>query len=608
MMDRQQALSLAKKYIPDAHRPLPLDAPQLQRLQQTPETLAQIDTNGDQQISQAELAQAFLDQRIPAEGMTHSPPSAQTQLSFVDSESPLAPQGPDPQTPFLQGSQTLGISSPDQVLSVPISRARVDTQERNLDTLVNQVKTPDQVAALLKAVNYDIERGKPFGGDGPLGAMAPEETLKKFSGVCRDIHQLGAYILSQNGYTAQQVGYVAGRTSHSLLTYADKDKGYGIIEYGHHYSPEDIAKLLGRPALSPQEALLALRPEAKVIFGWTPPEKSQNGSVQDIYYTLGHQLYHESLRLKHQDGVSIDSIRGLEIEKTLNEHWSIKAGVRGDSPGDPTGKHATYVAAGYQWGDFDNWGRIALGAQYRPNEGSHVVGPNTWERNPTTLLGFNLEGKVTPFKFQLGPNHSTSTTLRGQLAGAFLALNHKKESDAGQMVNAGYGFDLDLLTGLPKANLRLSQNFSGQLSEGFNYQAEVFVDNDVFLSAAAYGMGGRGFYANIGANATLTYTHGGFSTYLGGQYLFQQVNNLETSGIKMGLGYQTGRFSFSTGADLFPSAEGLHVRSFQRVGLNLTDSAHLYLTAQQENIFHKKVGKYSNPGTMGVGAGLQVKF
>lgn len=610
MMDRQMALNLAKQYIPDAAQPLRLNDQKLQQLQLSPEQLAKIDANGDTQISQDELVEAIVANQVKLDPLSSATPSSQTSLAFVEPEStaPARKKGPTPQEPFLAGPQALGISKPDQVLSVNPSTASVDTGERNLDSLVGKVKTPDQVAALLDAVNYDSERGKALGGDGPLGAMAPEDTLSKFSGVCRDIHQLGAYVLSQNGYTAQQVGYVAGRTSHSILAYAEPGKGYGIVEYGRNYSPEDIAKLLGRPALSPREALLALRPEAKVVFGWTPPEKGQDGSVKDIYYTLGHQLYHESLRLKHQDSISVDQIRGVEIEKTLGEHWSIKAGIRGEMPGDPTGKNAKYIAAGYQWGDFDNWGRVSLGAQHRPNEGSHVVGPNTWEANPTTLLGVNIEGKVTPFKANLGNHHRTSTTVQGQLSGAFAAFNDKKESDAGQRVNAGYGYDSDLLTGLPKVNLRLSQNFEGRIAEGLTYKSELFVDNDVFLSAAAYGMGGKGFYANIGANTTLTYTQGGFSTYLGGQYLFQQVNNLETSGIKTGASYQTGRFSFGTGADIFPSAEGVHLRTNQRVGLNITDSAHLYLGAQQEKIFSDKAGAYSNPGTIGVGGGLQVKF
>jgi len=253
MMDRQMALNLAKQYIPDATQPLRLNDPQLQKLQLSPEQWAKIDANADAQLSQDELVDAIVANQVKLDPSSSATPSSQTSLDFVDSNTaPARPKGPTPLAPFLAGPQALGISKPDQVLTVNPSTASVDTGERNLDSLVGKVKTPDQVAALLDAVNYDTERGKALGGDGPLGAMAPEDTLSKFSGVCRDIHQLGAYVLSQNGYSAQQVGYVAGRTSHSILAYAEPGKGYGIVEYGRNYSPEDIAKLLGRPALSPR--------------------------------------------------------------------------------------------------------------------------------------------------------------------------------------------------------------------------------------------------------------------------------------------------------------------------------------------------------------------
>jgi hypothetical protein len=608
-VDRQTALNLAREYIPDANRPLRLKDQKLQALKLSSEQTQKIDTNNDQQISQAELAEAIFTHQVDLNPKSSAQPSSQTSLNFVESGNPpLRPKSPEPFKPFLAGPQSLGISDPKQSLIVERSSAEVDTDERDLDTLSSKVTTPDQVATLLDAVNYDTERGKAMGGDGPLGAMAPEDTLQKFSGVCRDIHQLGAYVLSQNGYTAQQVGYVAGHTSHSILSYAKGDSGYGIVEYGRNYSPEDIAQLLGRPALSPREALLALRPEAKVIFGWDPPEKGKSAAVKDIYYTLGHQLYQESLRLKHEDSASFDTIRGLEIEKTLGEHWSVKGGIRGNMPGDPTGKEAKYIAAGYQWGDFDNWGRVSLGAQHRPNEGAHIVGPNTWESNPTTLLGASIAGKVTPFKANLGHNHRTSTTIQGAASGAFAAFNDKKESDAGERVNAGYGFDSDLLTGLPQLNLRVSQNFEGQITKNLSYRSELFVDNDVYLSAAAYGMGGKGFYANVGANAMLTYSQGNFSGYVGGQYLVHQVNNLETSGIKLGGTYKSGSLSFASEAEVFASPEGTHLRTQQRLGLDITERANIFLGAQQEQIFNSQVGNYSNPGTVGANAGIKVNF
>ncbi|MEZ0372255.1 MAG: hypothetical protein ACAI44_24415 [Candidatus Sericytochromatia bacterium] len=605
-MDRQLALTQAKLFIPDTNKcPASKDKTFLLNAA----ALKQIDTDGNLQISQSELTEAFAqdlvslskDSKRIVANILHP------ELSFVDEPKPKV----GPPTPFKSdypGAQTLGITNPRQdVLLVKPSTAKIDTSVRNLDTLTQTMKTPDQVARLLGAINYDNERGQAMGGDGPLGAQKPEDTLSMFSGVCRDIHQLGAYILTQNGYNAVQVGYVAGRTSHSLLAYEDGAKGYGVIEYDRVYSAAEVEKLLGRPALSPREAISALRPEAKVIFGWTPPKKGEEGNVQNIYYTMGHRLYQESLRLQHQDRLEVDRQHGVEIEKTLGEHWSIKAGVNFDSPGDPTAAGAVHAAVGYQWGDFDNWGRVSLGVQHRPNDGAHVVGPNTWQPNPTTLGGLSIEGKVTPFKYT-GDRFWTSTTLYGHASGAFMALNHAKESDAGAIKDGKFGYDSDYITGLPSANLRLSQNFGGKITDHLSFRNELFLDNDVYLSAAAYAMGGKDLYANIGVNGKLMYENGPFNAYLGAQYLFKQVNNNEATGIATGVGYKAGPVSLGAGATVSKSEEGIRLQTHESINLHLNDRATLFAGAQQEAIFNSKVGAYSNPGGTNFMGGLKIDF
>ena len=52
--------------------------------------------------------------------------------------------------------------------------------------------------------------------------------------------------------------------------------------------------MLGRPALSHEEALLAVRPEAKLINSYTRPEADAEGSIDKLYYTTGHKLYNET--------------------------------------------------------------------------------------------------------------------------------------------------------------------------------------------------------------------------------------------------------------------------------------------------------------------------
>lgn len=591
-MNRESAIRLAVSFIPDANRPQAINGP---RWGLAEKELNLLDINGDAQLSQMELADAFI------RGQVVQPDKTQ-QLTFFKERPPQRPE-----TRF-GGAQTLGVSKPEQVMVVDSAAADINLGERNLDNMTESVKTPDQVATLLGSINYDTERGKPLGGDGPLGAQTPEDTLNGFSGVCRDIHQLGAYLLQQNGYNALQVGYVANRTSHSVLAYQEPGKGYGVIEYGRVYTPADLETLLGRPALSPQEAISALRPEAKVIFGWTPPEKGQNGYVENIYYTMGHRLYQETLKLKHEDSLEIDNVRGLQLEKTLGEHWSIKINQQLESPGDPTGKHASSIAAGYQWGNFDNWGRVSLGVQHRPNEGKHVVGPNTWEKNPTTLIGVSVEGKVTPFKHRFNDRVSTSTTIYGNLSGAAVAINDKKKSDNGKRVSEGIGYDNDIITGLPQANIRVSQNLDADLGKGFKIQNEAFMDTDLYLGIASWSMGGKILPANIGVSSTLQYEKGPVKAYVGGQYLFHQVNNLEATGAIAGVKYDTGRLSLAADSRVFGSPEGTRVVTGQQVGVKITKDVDIHLRAQQENIFNKEIGHYTNAGGMSFGGGVSVRF
>ncbi|MBC7472777.1 MAG: hypothetical protein H7263_00680, partial [Candidatus Sericytochromatia bacterium] len=239
----------------------------------------------------------------------------------------------------------------------------------DLGQAVSRFKTPEQVASLLGSIPYDNERGKPMGGDGPLGTQTPDDTLKKYTGVCRDVHQLGAYLLSQNGYEATQVGYVGARTSHSITVYKEPGgKGYGIVEYGKVYNPDQIKTMLGgRYANSPEEAVNALNfGTATAIYKWTPPKEGQEGHVEGVFYTQKFQNYHKTLQLDHKDGVIFDSQLGLQIEKTLSDKWSIAVGKKFESPGDPTAKDSVHATVGYKTGDENNWFSASVGVQYRP--------------------------------------------------------------------------------------------------------------------------------------------------------------------------------------------------------------------------------------------------
>lgn len=469
----------------------------------------------------------------------------------------------------------------------------------DLNSVASTFNTPEKVAGLLGSIPYDKERGKNFGGNGPLGAKTPENTLTDYSGVCRDIHQLGAYLLSQNGYEAIQMGYVGAQTSHSITVYKPPGgKGYGIVEYGKVYSPEQIQKLLGgRYASSPEEAVNALNfGTATAIYKWTPPKQGEVGHVEGIFYTDKFKNYHKTLELQHRDGIVFDRQLGVEIEKTLSEKWSIKAGMNFDSPGDPTAAAAVHTAVGYKTGNENNWFSLSLGAQYRPNDGARQVGTLNWTSNPTFLMGANIAGQVRPINYQFLPNQFLRTTLTGNLGGAFLAVNKEKKSDAGTKVdNDSLSYDVNYVSTLPNAKIGIREDVAGKAGP-FTYNTGVFYNYDANLMIAAMGMGAKNpiEFANIGVDGRINYTNGGLSLGVGGAYLFHQVNNLDTTAVGIDSSYNFGKVQVFTGAAWMGSVEGSRVLLNQGVNYNFTDSLALTAKTQQEFIITRNKESYTN--------------
>ena len=484
---------------------------------------------------------------------------------------------------------------------------------KSLDEVSKEFNSPEKVASLLGSIDYNDERGKPMGGGGPLGTQKPEDTLKQFTGVCRDVHQLGAYMLKQNGYEAVQMGYVGARTSHSITMYKDpKGEGYGVIEYGKVYSPEKIKDMLGgRYANSPEEALNALNfGTATTIYKWTPPEKGKEGSVEGVFYTSKYQNYHKTLQLEHKDSIVIDRQLGLQIEKTLGEKFSIKAGVNFDSPGDPTAKNAVHTTIGYKTGNEDNWFSASVGAQYRPNDGARVVGTTEWINNPTLLAGADVRGQVTPFKANLGENHRTSTVISGNISGAFLALNGQKESDAGKLISSDkMSYDMDYISGLPSLNLGVEQRFYGNISPNLSYSVSPFIKYNGALAVAGMTMGASNpaDFANLGINGKLTYKQGNGEVSLGGQYMAKQVDNLNNTGLGIQGKYNFGNLSVSAGSTVMNSVEGNRLMFSQGIDYNVSKDVSFGLKSQQEIIMSG--GKaYTNPGSLNAQVGLSIKF
>lgn len=555
-------------------------------------------------LTQDELVLALVADRVSVD--EKSGKILNVAFSFVDDKS-----GPGPKRDLFSGYSALAVRDPQtQPLQGLNPGSYKPAAGTSLEQLSQDVKTPEQVAKLLQPFGseiYDNDRAK--NGTGPGGAQSPEYTLDQRKGICRDSHYLGAYVLQQNGYNARQTGYKTEGVMHAVTTYEGKNgEGFGLIEYGTLYTPEQIAKVLGRPALSHEEALAAVRPEAKIINGYTPNIKGdKEGSIQSLYYTMGHMLYQETLKLKHENSLSYGR-NGVELEAALGEHWGLK--VQADTGGspDPTARNSVSGAIGYQAGNQDNWLRVSAGVQYRPQEGHHSVGPNQWESHPALVAGAHAEGQVTALKLKVGDNAQLRTTVGGDLTGA-MAFTKGAGTDASNGTVADkWQMNNGLSTGLSHATARVAEHLDAKLGEHLALQSEVFAAPDILAMSMGYGTGGKGLYANTGANASLHYKQGALGAYVGGQYLFSKVNNLEATGASTGISIDTGRISVRADGAMLDSPEGWRLRTSQSVNVKITDSVEAYGFAGQERIYNSKYGNFANPAGNDFGAGVKVKF
>ncbi|PIQ28004.1 hypothetical protein COW36_03380 [bacterium (Candidatus Blackallbacteria) CG17_big_fil_post_rev_8_21_14_2_50_48_46] len=604
-MDPLSARNLAQKMIPDPQKGVSHD--RAADLGLTRSQIQTLDTHPqDGELTQAELAQALQENRLEIDPQSQTITQVKPRLAFVDE-----PTGPGPQRDLFPGYSALGTRDPkSQPLQGSNPGSYTPPAGISLDALTHKLTTPDQVTQLLQPFGskiYDHDRAD--NGTGPGGAQSPEYTLEARKGICRDSHFLGAYILQENGYNARQTGYKSEGIQHAVLTYEGKNhEGFGMIEYGTHYSPEQIAKILGRPALSHEEAVQAVRPEAKIINVYSKPEANQTGYIERLHYTMGHMLYQDTMRLKHENSLEWDKAGGVKLEGALNENWGFKITADTGSSPDPTARNSVSAAVGYQTGNSDDWMRIAAGVQYRPEEGHHSIGPNQWESHPALMLGAHAEGQWTPLKKNLGENHQLRTTLGGELTGA-LALSQGEGTNASDgKTGAGWKMDQGLMAGMNHATLRLGQHLDGKLSEHFSYKTEAFIAPDIMAMGLGYGTGGKGIYSNVGVNGSLHYQNSGFGAYVGGQYLALQANNLEATGASTGISYSKGIFSVRSDNSFLDSPEGWRLRTTQAVDVKLTDSIKAYGYATQEQIFNSTYGHFKNDTGMNVGVGLQARF
>ncbi len=510
-------------------------------------------------------------------------------LSFIEEEKPVSIQKPNINDPKFQMPKTnyssLGVG--DKTINLDIKGEKGVLYSKpigSLDEIATKFNDPHKVAQLVGSMgsaNYDHDRATGTAINGPAGTKKPEDTLNDFKGVCRDVHQLAAYMLNKNGYDAVQMGYTAAQTSHSITSFREpKGKGYGIIEYDKVYTPEDIKKLTGRYATSPEEAVNALNfGTAAAIYKWTPPKEGQSGHVEGVFYTSKFQNYHKTLQLEHKNEMMIDSNLGIQLEKTLGDKFSIKAGFNPTgSAFDPTSKNALNAAVGYKLGNDNNFLKASAGVQYRPEDGARVVGTTEFVKNPTLIAGVRVEGQVSPFNADLGKGNFTTTTLSGRLAGG-VAFNGQEKSDNGKRISDGkFGYDESYTSGLPDLKLGVEQKFYGDLGKGFSYSASAFANYDGNLAVAGIAMGGNPLeFTNLGTNAKLNYNTGNFTGSVYGQVMLHQVNNLDNTTLGVSGNYNAGKVDLYASTGYLSSVEG--GRGFGEVGASYSPIKQLSFSA-----------------------------
>lgn len=239
-MDVARARMLADKVLPggaglahDRAADIGLSKEQIRSIDSSPE---------DGVLSADDLIKALRTDRVDADERTGKITKVKAEFSFVED-----PACPGPRKDLFSGYTALGTRTPEtQPLKGVSPSAYTPPAGMSLAELTQKVTTPDQVTQLLQPFGsqiYDYERADK--GTGPGGAQTPELTHENRSGICRDSHYLGAYVLEQNGFNARQTGYKSEGVAHAVLTYEGKQgEGFGLIEYGTHYSPEKIKEIL----------------------------------------------------------------------------------------------------------------------------------------------------------------------------------------------------------------------------------------------------------------------------------------------------------------------------------------------------------------------------
>lgn len=552
-------------------------------------------------LNQTETIQ--LNRSILKKGNAYTSFSLET-LSSPSAHSENTQSFPGKQPDYFPTTESLGHISkhaPIQVTPVDISLLPDDIRSLSLEAVTKQLNTPDHVAALLGNIPYELERMG--GGKGPLATYTPRSVIEHYKGVCRDMHQLGAYILQQHGYEARQMGYDSSRTPHSFTVYFDpKTKEYGAVEYGRHYSPQELTQKLGRKPTSYEDAMSALRPDALDIRRYSEAKADEQGHYDSIYYTRTLRHIIDNMKPDYETSASYSYENGAKVSANVGR-FGLTLGYDPLAPGAPAMKDSVYLNAGYWLGDQESYLSFFTAVQYLPENFFRTIGPNETIDNPTLLIGAGIEGQWTPefLKFALENGHLTYTTIDGEAIGN-IAFNTMDTNDQGHVVDEGFGFDKAMSGAARSIRAGIKQHYDIK-EKDWQLQNTLFMNGDLVTGIQAYIMGNSTPFVNAGISSVFQYKPDGGPWLLkaGAKVLFHQVDNTEATSVKAGGGYDDGKFLLTANvAYIAPflygrgSTELGRVLLEQTMGIKPLDFMQIGFQSSQEFIFAEDQDPYMN--------------
>lgn len=239
------AQTLAKIVIPNGA--LSFQDEKLKHL--SPKVLKDLDTNADNKLSISELTQAFHQDQIDFDFskqqlITRSQTENPSPLFPVDSSEPVNLRHFEARYHLPTRGEIPKAKTPSTISinwQKPLSEVTTDMGSGQ-DLIEN-------VSKLMNDMDYEANSNKDNFVRRPV-----EEVWKDLNadglphGECSDIHNIGTYILNQNGIDAYSVQMFRAKGPHNVTIYQDPTTGkYNILEYGKMYttnadSPEDAMR------------------------------------------------------------------------------------------------------------------------------------------------------------------------------------------------------------------------------------------------------------------------------------------------------------------------------------------------------------------------------